>query len=167
MSQQRLPSTSGVRHTLITLAAIGYGTFLAFVVFWPSPVDKPIAAQLDRVIQELHERGVPGFVDYGFIEFTANIALFIPVGFILGLAIPVRWWMLALILGPTLSAAIEMIQHALLDARYSAISDVIANSVGATIGLFIAVLLRATVHARDQRVIARHEALARARPLQT
>lgn len=159
MSGDRIPSTSGPRHALIAFLAIGYGTFLAFVVFWPSPIDKPIASQLDRAIAELHERGVPAFVDYAFIEFTANVLLFVPVGILFALLLPLRYWALALLLGPALSAGIEVAQHFILEERYSSVYDIIANSIGATLGVILAVALRAVVNARDDQVIARHEAL--------
>lgn len=138
--------------------AVIYGVFLAFVVFWPTPIDRPVRSLLDRVIEELHERGVPTFVDYSVIEFAANIVLFIPVGILLGLAIPVRWSILTLLLGPALSGSIEFAQSQLLDERYATVSDVIANSTGSTIGVLIALTLRALVATRDVRVIARYEA---------
>lgn len=151
-----LPSTSGPRHAIVAVLAIVYGTFLAFVAFWPSPVDKPVRSQLSRVIEELHERGVPTFVDYAFIEFSANVMLFVPVGLLFGLIIPMRWWLLALLAGPALSAAIEIAQGMLLDQRYSTVADVVANSLGSAIGVVLAVLLRAVVAARDEKVIERH-----------
>jgi VanZ family protein len=154
----RLPSTSGPRRALIAALAIGYGAFLAFVAFWPSPIDRPVEGLLDRAIAELHERGVPAFVDYGFIESFANVLLFVPVGLLFGLMVPLRWWPVALLLGPALSAAIELAQRYLLEARYATLEDVIANSIGATIGVFLAVVLRAAVAARDERVIERHDA---------
>lgn len=154
----RLPSTSAARHALIWLLALGYGGFLAFVVFWPSPVDQPVEGLLDRAISEMHERGVPAFVDYAFIEFAANIALFIPVGLLFGLMLPLRWWPVALLLGPALSGLIELAQSELLEARYATLSDLIANSIGATIGVLAALALRAVVLARDQKVIERYEA---------
>ena len=157
---ERLPSTSGPRHALIAFLAIGYGTFLAFVVFWPSPIDAPVQGLLNRVISELHERGVPTWVDYTFIEAFANVLLFIPVGLLFGLMVPFRWWPVALLLGPALSGVIEVAQRYALEARYSSINDVIANSIGATIGVLAAVILRAVVKARDDRVIERHEALS-------
>jgi len=147
-------------HGLIAALAIGYGTFLAFVVFWPSPIDAPVQGLLDRVISELHERGVPIWVDYTFIEAFANVLLFIPVGLLFGLMVPLRWWPIALLLGPALSGVIEVAQRYALEARYSSIYDVIANSIGATIGVLAAVILRAIVKARDDRVIERHEALS-------
>lgn len=167
MSTTDLPRTSGARHALAWLLGLGYGGFLAFVVFWPSPIDRPVAGMLDRVIQELHERGVPAFVDYSFIEFTANVSLFIPVGLFFGLILPMRSWPVAYLLGPVLSGLIELAQRQLLSARYATLSDIVANSTGALIGVTIALLLRAVVAARDDRVIERHEALTahRARPL--
>ena len=161
MTGERLPSTSGPRHAIILLMALGYGAFLAFMVFWPSPIDAPIQGLLERAISELHERGVPGFIDYEFIESFSNVLLFIPVGFLFALMVPLRWWPVALLLGPALSAGIELIQRYLLDARVSTINDVIANSIGATIGVLCAVVIRAVVKARDEKVIERHEALQR------
>ena len=161
MSLGRLPSTSGPRRAIIAMLALGYGAFLAFVVFWPSPIDEPVQGLLARAIAELHERGVPTFVDYDFIESFANILLFVPVGFLFGLMVPLRWWPIALLLGPALSGAIELAQRYLLEARYATVADVVANSIGATVGVVLAVAIRAVVRARDRRVIERHEALRR------
>ncbi len=154
----KLPSTSGPRRAIVAVLASIYGVFLAFVAFWPSPVDKPVASLLNRVISELHERGVPAFVDYGFIEFTANIVLFVPVGVIFGLLVPMRFTLIALFLGPALSATIEVGQHYLLAARYATVSDVIANSLGATVGVFVAITIRAIVAVRDEKVKERFAA---------
>ncbi|HYI32902.1 MAG TPA: VanZ family protein [Glaciibacter sp.] len=154
-----LPSTSGPRHAIVGSLALVYGTFLAYIALWPSPIDRPVSPLLGRVIEELHERGVPAFVNYGLIEFSANIALFMPVGILLGLVVPLRIWPLSLMLGPVLSVAIEVVQHTFLSARYATVSDVIANSIGATIGVLIAASARALIAERDQRVIERREAL--------
>lgn len=154
----RLPSTSGPRHAVIAALAIGYGAFLAVVVFWPSPIDQPVEGLLDRAIAELHERGVPAFIDYSFIESFANMLLFVPVGLLFGLMVPLRWGPVALLLGPALSGLIEVAQRYLLEARYATMDDVIANSIGATIGVCVALVLRTAVAARDERVIERYEA---------
>ncbi|WP_127474103.1 VanZ family protein [Microbacterium sulfonylureivorans] len=161
MTASRLPSTSGPRRAIVAALVLGYGAFLAFVVFWPSPIDQPVEALLDRAISELHERGVPGFVDYAFIESFANVLLFVPVGFLFGMMVPRRWWPIALLLGPALSGVIELAQRELLEARYATVEDVVANSIGATIGVLLAVIIRAVVEARDQKVIERHEAIRR------
>lgn len=153
--------TSGPRWLLVWVLSIGYGAFVAVVAFWPSPVDAPIVGLLERIIQELHERGVPGFVNYAFIEFTANIAFFVPIGVLFGLALPLRWWPLMYVAGPVLSVGIELIQRVLLSARYATVADVIANSIGATLGVTLAVALRLAIARRDARVIARYAASSR------
>ncbi|WP_448263196.1 VanZ family protein [Microbacterium aurum] len=150
-----------MRHTLVAVLAVCYGAFLAFVVFWPTPIDRPVAGLIARLIAELHERGVPAFIGYGFIEFAANVAMFIPVGIAFSLAVPVRWWFVTLLCGPALSVVIELTQRQLFSERYASIGDVVANSIGATVGVCLALAVRAAVAHRDRLVIARHEALTR------
>lgn len=154
----KLPRTSGVRHALVAVLGTAYALFLGFVAFWPTPVDRPVSSLLDRAIQEMHERGVPAFVDYAFIEFSANVLLFVPVGILLGLMLPVRAWPVTFLLGPALSGLIELGQMKLLEERYATLSDVLANSIGATAGVLIALVLRGLVHLRDRKVIARARA---------
>lgn len=144
------------------MLAVGYGAFVAFVVFWPSPVDRPVQSQLDKALELLHRHGVPAFVDYNFVEFSANIALFIPLGIMFGLAIPMRLGYLTLLCGPLLSGSIELIQSQLLAQRYATVEDVISNSLGATIGVLAAWVLRAAVASRDEQVIADYVATHRA-----
>ena len=153
-----LPSTSGPRHILVWVLAVGYGAVLAVVAFWPTPIDQPVAGLLDRVIGALHERGMPAFIDYDFVEFVANVALFVPIGIAFGLALPTRWWLAMLLSGPVLSAAIEVAQRELLSERYASVADVVANTVGATLGVGVALAVRASVAYRDRRLIARYEA---------
>lgn len=153
-----LPSTSGIRWAIVWLLLLTFGVLIAFVVFWPSPIDASMEREITRLIEELHERGVPSFVDYNVIEFSANIAMFVPVGLLLGLAIPVRWCILAFVLGPALSAAVEFTQMQVLDARVASPYDVIANSIGATLGVLVALAVRGLVALRDSRVIERYEA---------
>lgn len=58
--------------------AIGYLAFVLAVGFWPSPVDEPVQPQITRALDTLHTQGLPKTVDYGAVEFTANIWFFIP-----------------------------------------------------------------------------------------
>ena len=154
-----VPRTSKVRHALVWMLGIGYGGIIVFIVFWPSPIDRPVRSMLMRLLQELHERGIPAFVDYAFIELLANIALFLPVGLFFGLLLPIRYWPVAYLLGPMLSVLVELTQK-LLDDRYSSFRDIVTNSIGAVIGVTLALLLRMVVAQRDRQVIAQHEALA-------
>ena len=92
------------------------------------------------------------------VEFVANVALFVPIGIAFGLALPTRWWLAMLLSGPVLSAAIEVAQRELLSERYASVADVVANTVGATLGVGVALAVRASVAYRDRRLIARYEA---------
>ncbi len=161
MTRDELPSTSQVRRVIISILAAGYGVVLALVAFWPTPIDRPVGGLLARVLRALHERGVPEFFGYTFVEFTANILLFIPVGVVAGLVGRRVHWVPALLAGPILSAVIELIQLLFISARFATIEDIVANTLGASAGVVLAAAARSVIAARDARVIARHEAVLR------
>lgn len=134
-------SARGPRRILIRVMALGYGVFLGFVALWPRPIDESVGDSLSLAIQEGHERGVPGFVDHAFIEFGANILLFGPVGILCALLVGRRLWPVALLMGPALSGVIELVQKFLIEGRYGTVADVIANSIGATLGVLLVVVV--------------------------
>ncbi len=125
------------------LAAVGA------IVFWPSPVDSGSKGTLLRVLDWLHHLGVPDAVNYGVVEFSANVVMFVPLGAFAAVALgPHRWW-IALIGGPALSIGIETIQAWALPARFATLDDVVANTTGSIIGValgcvIIALLPRTT-----------------------
>ncbi|MEW1810256.1 VanZ family protein [Pseudarthrobacter phenanthrenivorans] len=113
---------------------------LALVAFWPTPVDQPISGQLGIVLNFLHHQGIPRWFNYNFVEASANVALFIPVGFVATLAFPhKRWWQIGAF-GMLVSGCIELGQLLLLHNRFASPSDVITNTSGAVIGDLVAVL---------------------------
>jgi glycopeptide antibiotics resistance protein len=122
---------------------------------WPTPLDHGYATSIDKFLSVLHRNGVPQWFGYNKLEFFANVVMFIPLGFLVTMLLPGKVWWLALVLCPALSVGIEFAQGALLSARFATVSDVIANSIGAVIGAIFAVLLRAAVHSRDQKLVAR------------
>jgi VanZ family protein len=130
-----------------------YVVVVLVVTLWPTTVDRGLDPYIDRVLQELHERGVPGFVDYGFLEFSANILFFVPVGFLLGILMPYRLWFLAVVFGAALSASVETAQGLFLPGRVSSSADVLANTTGAVIGCVVAVAVRMLILHRDTLVI--------------
>src|SRR5699024_5061326 len=91
----RLTLVRTTSHRIAVILAIVYFAALAAILFWPSPVDKPIDGALTHVIMWLHSHGLPQwFIGYRKIEFAANIALFIPFGIILTLRLHRRlWWL--------------------------------------------------------------------------
>lgn len=113
---------------------------LALVAFWPTPVDRPISEQLLVILAFLHRQGIPGWLNYKFIEAASNVVLFAPVGFVSSLAFPEkRWWQIAAF-GMLVSGCIELGQLLFLHDRFASPSDIVTNTSGAVIGALLAVL---------------------------
>ena len=111
---------------------------LAFLAFWPAPVDKPVSGQLAVVLTFLHRHGIPRWFNYSFIEASANVVLFMPVGFVAALAFSSkRWWQIGGF-GMLVSGCIELGQLLFLHDRFASPSDIIANTSGAVIGALLA-----------------------------
>lgn len=149
------PPKSTIREwTTVSLLGL-YGALVLLATMWPTPLDSGFESSITRFLDVLHRNGVPGWFGYNKLEFSANIALFVPLGFLVSMLLPVRVWWLAFVICPALSIAIEIVQGAVLSGRFATVIDVIANSVGAFVGALIAFALRAVVHQRDEKVIAR------------
>lgn len=111
---------------------------LAFIAFWPSPVDKPVSGHLAAVLAFLHRHGIPRWFNYGLVEASANVVLFMPVGFVAALAfLPKRWWQIGGF-GMLISGCIELGQLLFLDDRFASPSDILTNTSGAVIGALLA-----------------------------
>lgn len=120
----------------------------------PTPLDQGYESSIDKFLAVLHRNGVPDWFDYRELEFTANVAMFVPLGLLLGLALGRVMW-LGILLLPALSAGIEWFQATFLSARIATLQDVVANSIGGWIGLLCAAIIVGMVHARDRKVINR------------
>jgi len=148
------PPKSRAREWLGALTLSGYAAIVLMATLWPTPLDQGYQASIDRLFTVLYRNGVPLWFGYNKLEFSANILMFIPLGFLVALLLPARIWWLALLICPGMSVAIELTQALALSARFATVTDVISNSLGAVIGILIAVVLRAIVYERDQKVIA-------------
>ena len=112
-----------------------YALVLALIAFSPTPVDRPAAGLLLRL-----EEWMPG--SYAALEFGANILLFVPLGVLLALQLPRRAAWLGIVAGAVVSLAIEALQAGLLPERVATPSDVVANTIGAAIGVLMVALAR-------------------------
>jgi glycopeptide antibiotics resistance protein len=159
MEQQTMtdkgPPKSRVRVHLGLVLVLAYGLVVILATMWPTPLDQGFSASINRLLAVLHRNGIPEWFGYTKLEFSANVLMFVPLGFLVSMLLPVRVWWLALIICPGLSVAIELTQAVFLSARFATVSDVIANSVGAVIGALVAVMLRAAVYERDEKIITR------------
>ncbi len=125
------------------------------VTLSPIPVDRGYEGAISTVLRALHRHGIPEWFGYRKLEFAANVAMFLPVGFFLTLALRRRriWW--AIVALPVLSLLLEGAQGVFLPERYASALDVVANTVGGYVGACLAIALRAVVARRDEVVIAR------------
>ncbi|MCO4264395.1 VanZ family protein [Pseudarthrobacter sp. MDT3-26] len=111
---------------------------LAMVAFWPSPVDQPLQGNLANVLRFLHAHGIPAWFNYQFVEASANVALFIPLGAVAALAYPKKhWWQIG-IFGLMVSGCIELGQLLFLHNRFASPMDLVTNTGGAVIGALLA-----------------------------
>ncbi len=115
---------------------------VAMIVLWPTPVDRAGGGTLRRGLEYLYAHGLPTFVTYSLVEFTANVLMFVPLGLFWFLLTPRHWRRWAPVVGLVLSAAIEATQHILLPQRFATPYDVLANTLGATLGALIAAALQ-------------------------
>ena len=149
------PPKSRAREGLGTVALVFCVGVVLLATMWPTPLDQDYGAAIDRFLAVLHRNGVPIWFGYNKLEYSANVLMFLPLGFLVCLLLPSRAWWLALVLCPMLSVGIEFTQAIALSARFATITDVFANSTGALIGILFAVVLRAAISSRDEKVVAR------------
>lgn len=123
------------------------------ITLWPVPIDTGYSGAISKLLGVLHRNGIPEWFGYNKLEFSANVAMFVPLGFLVELLLPTRMWWLALVLCPLFSVSIELTQGFFLSARFSSATDVLSNSIGAIIGITAAVILRLIVDVRDRKII--------------
>ncbi|WP_434618270.1 VanZ family protein [Arthrobacter sp. A5] len=137
------------RKALCVLAV--YLVLLALIAFWPTPVDRPVDGTLEAFLRYLNRHGVPAWVDYGFVEKSANVALFFPLGLLVALILPRRRWWLAILIGICASCCIELGQLLFLSARVASVTDILVNSLGAALGAVCAHICGHRLRARRLR----------------
>lgn len=144
---------SAFRVRFVAVLTAMYLAVVFVVTLTPTTLDNGLDPYIERLLAKLWSKGMPRFIDYGFIEFSANVVFFVPVGFLLGLLFPYRFWWLAIVGGALLSAAVETAQGLFLPGRVSSLGDVLANSTGTIIGCLAAVAVRMIILHRDTLVI--------------
>lgn len=114
-----------LRDPRVWLAA--YVVVLALVAFWPVHVDRGMGPFLRAVT-----RALP-FLTYARIEFSANVALFVPLGVLLMFILRRRYLIVPIALVATVG--IESGQALMGGARTADIRDIVANLTGACVGM--------------------------------
>ncbi|MGO4473853.1 VanZ family protein [Arthrobacter sp. M-10] len=127
---------------LLRWTLLGYFVVLAFIAFWPTPVDKPAAGDLSLLLDLLHRNGIPEWINYGFVEASSNVLLFAPAGLLLALALRRKGWWQLLALGCAVSGTVELGQLLFLPHRFSSLQDILMNTLGVGLGLLLAAVLK-------------------------
>ncbi|WP_455835217.1 VanZ family protein [Pseudarthrobacter siccitolerans] len=110
---------------------------LAFIAFWPTPVDQPVQGQLADILSFFHRHGIPRWFNYQFVEASANIVLFIPLGFVSLLAFPEKpWWRIGAF-GLLISGCMELGQSLFLHHRFASPVDLVTNTSGTIVGALL------------------------------
>lgn len=133
------------------VALVGYLLFIGFTVWLPANVSAKVTGLVGVMARWVSDAGIAPYYQSAVVfEFLANVALFVPVGFLLPFAWSrLRLWQVVLI-GALMSGLIESVQG-LMPSRYPTISDVIANGLGTLAGGVIAVLLILMLPSRPAR----------------
>jgi len=136
------PARASARSRWFAVAiAAAYGVAVVLIGFWHTPVDASSRTWLDAAITHAHRLGAPAWFGYDTVESLANVVFFVPLGLLVVLFAGARWWWAGAAAGLVLSSAIETGQALFLPARYATLDDVLANTIGATFGALLGVVV--------------------------
>ena len=133
---------------MLALSA-AYVLLIAVIVLSPISIGAIVHEQMLDALAWLSDRGAPTWLDDKAVERAANVALFIPVGFCVGIMAGRRRWWLGGIVALIISCGMEFAQHAFLPGRFASPWDVVTNTVGGLFGAALALLLLWLAERRD------------------
>jgi glycopeptide antibiotics resistance protein len=150
------------RHPLLSVVTFVYLGLVGWLTLGPQPLDDEPNGVLFKLLEVLGRYGATDWITYNGLEFSANIAMFVPVGLFFLLLLGRSYWFVAILAGVVLTFAIETAQI-FLPARVSDPRDLASNSIGALIGVIIALIVTTPKARRLKREAdARRAALAAA-----
>ena len=144
-------------HPVLSVVTFVYLGVVAFITLGPQPLDEGTDSLVWRLLGLFSRFSPTQWITYSALEFSANVAMFVPVGLFFLLLLGRRRWWLAVLLGIGLTCLIEFTQM-FLPSRVSDPRDILANSVGAFVGVVIALIVTtpaAIRRARERRLQAR------------
>jgi len=156
--RRRSQATAGSR-AFASVLLVAYGLFIALVAYWPNPVDRSLRPRIDRVLAAFHRRDLFQWFGYDQLEWSSNVAFFVPLGLLLVLLLGGHRWWAAVVISVMVSCTIEAGQALFLPARYATVDDLAANALGALVGALAGALVLAGIQAkrrsRDRRARTR------------
>ena len=141
---------SHTRALLAVCTAI-YLAFVGWVTLGPQPLNETNSGWLTSLLAALAGSPATAWITYSLVEFLANIAMFVPIGclFLLVQEGTRRRWWLALLLGIALTCGIEFTQQ-FLPTRVPDVRDIVANSLGAALGIGVGLAILGIRSPRQQ-----------------
>ncbi len=122
---------------------VGILAAVLVIVLWPSRPDAAGQSSLEHWFADLHARGLPGWIGFGLVEFSANVVMFVPLGVLGVLARPPFRAVVVVACCAALSVAVGLWQWLLIPGRTGDYRDVMANIGGAALGVLLTARLRA------------------------
>ena len=129
-----------------------YTVVIAKLTLQPAAAERSTFALLDRVATRISD----GRLDWSQTEIAANVALFVPAGFLLAIALGRVWAAIALCV--VASVCIELAQYRYLPTRVPTVDDVRHNGIGGALGAVLAAPIAYAVRPRGVRQRAPHPA---------
>jgi glycopeptide antibiotics resistance protein len=113
---------------------------LALILLWPVPVDQTGATSnlVNAILGWANATPGLGWLDYNFLESSANMLLFVPLGFLVCLTWPGVNHLWLTLTGAVVSLAAELLQLFVITQRVFSLDDVLHNSLGVAIGVALA-----------------------------
>lgn len=132
------------RHPFLSLLTFAYLGFVGLVTLTPSSEQPDYSELAARVLARLERYPdldpLTARLSVERVEFLANIGLFVPVGMFVLLLVGSRLWWLAVAGSVALTSAIETAQRS-IPGRVPDPRDVVANTIGAVIGVVLVLVL--------------------------
>jgi glycopeptide antibiotics resistance protein len=144
-------------HPILTVVTFVYLGVVGWITLGPQPFDEGSDSFVWGLLALFGRFSFTEWITYSTLEFWSNVAMFVPVGLFFLLLLGRRRWWLAIVLGVALTCGIEFVQQFLPD-RVSDPRDILANSVGALVGVVVALVVTwpaAVRRARERRLQAR------------
>lgn len=126
---------------MLALLSAVYLWAVGWMTLTVRPYGGDISSAVDRLIAWFALRPSTAWITYERVEFGANIAMFVPLGVLVVLWFGVRGWWAAPLVGLATSGVIEGSQLLFLPSRFPTVSDLVANTLGATAGMLLMLLL--------------------------
>lgn len=146
------------RHPILSVLTLLYLVGVAFITLGPQPQIASKDGIVMHILRILWEHPATDWITYSGVEFSANIAMFLPIGLFFLLLLGRRRWWLAMGLPFIMTLSIETAQI-WIPGRVSDIRDVISNTLGAVVGVLLGLAITAP-RARRDRETARAAARA-------